>query len=115
MRKPVMHTETNVFNANEAPTWLWKQWMNVLSMRKQGVPVCGFTWYSLTDQIDWDIALAEKRGKVNECGLYDLNRKSRPVADAYKMLLKEFGQITIYPHGELLSITDLPATVKVDI
>jgi hypothetical protein len=28
------------------------------------------------------------------------------------MLLKEFGQITIYPHGELLSITDLPATVK---
>lgn len=77
--------------------------------------MCGFTWYSLIDQIDWDIALAEKRGMVNECGLYDLNRKPRPVADAYKMLLKEFGQITIYPHGELLSITDLPATVKVDI
>ncbi len=26
-RKPVMHTETNVFDANEAPTWLWKQWI----------------------------------------------------------------------------------------
>jgi beta-glucosidase/6-phospho-beta-glucosidase/beta-galactosidase len=113
--KPVMQTETNVFNADDAPAWLWKQWMNVLSMRKQGVPVCGFTWYSLTDQIDWDIALAEKNGNINECGLYDLNRKPRPVADAYKMLLKEFGQITIYPHGELLSITELPATVKVEI
>jgi hypothetical protein len=37
-------------------------------------------------QIDWNIALAEKRGKVNECGLYDLNHKSWPVADAYKVL-----------------------------
>jgi hypothetical protein len=62
--------------------------LNVLSMRKQSVPVCGSKWYSLTDQIDWDIALAEKRGKVNECGLYDLNRNSRPVEDAYKILLK---------------------------
>jgi len=114
-RKPVMHTETNVFDANEAPTWLWKQWMNVLSMRKQGVPVCGFTWYSLIDQIDWDIALSEKRGTVNECGLYDLNRKPRPVSEAYKMLLKEFGQITIYPHGELLEITEKPANIKVEI
>ncbi len=58
--------------------------LNVLSMRKQGVLVYGFTWYSLTDQIDWDIALAEKRGKVNECGLYDLNRKS----DLLQMLIK---------------------------
>lgn len=114
-RKPVMHTETNVFDADEAPNWLWKQWMNILAMRKQGVPVCGFTWYSLTDQIDWDIALAEKRGKVNECGLFDLNRKPRPVSEAYKMLLKEFGQITIYPQGEMLSLTDLPANVKVEI
>ncbi len=23
-RKPVMHTQTNVFDADEAPTWLWK-------------------------------------------------------------------------------------------
>ena len=25
-RKPVMHTETNVFSAEDAPAWLWKQW-----------------------------------------------------------------------------------------
>ncbi|MDJ0366453.1 hypothetical protein QMK33_14940 [Hymenobacter sp. H14-R3] len=28
-RKPVMRTETNVLDPNEAPVWLWKQWANV--------------------------------------------------------------------------------------
>ncbi|QDA60312.1 family 1 glycosylhydrolase [Hymenobacter jejuensis] len=113
--KPVMHTETNVFDAHEAPTWLWKQWVNILRMRKEGVPVLGFTWYSLIDQIDWDIALAQKVGKVNPCGLYDLDRKPRPVAEAYRMLLQEYGQITIVPHGELFEVTKQPATLKVEI
>ncbi|MFN2438870.1 MAG: family 1 glycosylhydrolase [Chitinophagaceae bacterium] len=114
-KKPVMHTETNVFDANEAPVWLWKQWVNILNMRKQGVPVCGFTWYSLIDQVDWDTGLAQKNGTINECGLYDMNRNKRPVADAYKMLLQQFGQLTIVPHGEMLGLTDEPATLKVEI
>ncbi len=114
-KKPVMHTETNVFDPENAPVWLWKQWMNILQMREDGVPVLGFNWYSLIDQIDWDIGLAEKKGTVNACGLYDLDRKPRPVADAYKMLLKEYGQITIVPHGEMLEITDRPARLKVEI
>lgn len=114
-KKPVMHTETNTFNAEEAPTWLWKQWLNILRMREDGVPVLGFTWYSLIDQVDWDNGLAEKKGKVNECGLYDMNRKPRPVAEAYKMLLQEFGQITIVPYGEMLEITDRVAKLKVTV
>ncbi len=114
-KKPVMHTETNVFDANEAPVWLWKQWMNVLNMRKEGIPVCGFTWYSLIDQVDWDTGLAQKNGTINECGLYDMNRNKRPVADAYKMLLQQFGQLTIVPHGEMLGLTDEPAILKVDV
>ncbi len=114
-KKPVMHTETNVFDPDKAPTWLWKQWINVLQMRKDGVPVLGFTWYSLIDQVDWDIALAKKRGKVNESGLYDLDRKPRPVADAYRQLLAEFGQITIVPHGEIFEVTEEPAKLKVEV
>jgi beta-glucosidase/6-phospho-beta-glucosidase/beta-galactosidase len=114
-KKPVMHTETNVFDAHMAPSWIWKQWINVLRMRDDGVPVLGFTWYSLHDQIDWDIGLAEKRGNICPCGLYDLNRKPRPVADAYKKLLKEFGQITIVPHGEMFEITSQEARLKVEI
>jgi hypothetical protein len=114
-RKPVMHTETNVFDAQKAPCWLWKQWVNILRMRQDGVPVLGFTWYSLTDQIDWDIELAEKRGTVNACGLYDLDRQPRPVAQAYQDLLQEFGQITVVPHGEMFEVTDEPASLKVEV
>jgi beta-glucosidase/6-phospho-beta-glucosidase/beta-galactosidase len=84
-------------------------------MRSDGVPVLGFTWYSLIDQIDWDIGLAEKRGTVNPCGLYDLDRKPRPVAEAYRQLLNEFGQITIVPHGEMFEVTDEPAKLKVEV
>jgi beta-glucosidase/6-phospho-beta-glucosidase/beta-galactosidase len=114
-KKPVMHTETNVFDAKEAPTWLWKQWANILRIRKEGVPVLGFTWYSLIDQIDWETGLAEQKGTVNACGLYDLDRKPRLVAEAYKSLLQEYGQITIVPHGELFEVTNAPATLKVEV
>ena len=113
--KPVMHTETNVFDADAAPNWLWKQWINVLQMRDDGVPVLGFTWYSLIDQIDWDTGLTQKNDRVNACGLYDLERKPRPVADAYRKLLDEFGQITIVPHGEMFEVTDEPARLKVEV
>jgi beta-glucosidase/6-phospho-beta-glucosidase/beta-galactosidase len=114
-KKPVMHTETNVFEAELASTWLWKQWVNVLRLRKEGVPVLGFTWYSLIDQLDWDTGLAEKNGTVNTCGLFDLDRKPRAVAESYKMLLQEYGQITMVPHGELFEVTDRPATLKVEV
>jgi beta-glucosidase/6-phospho-beta-glucosidase/beta-galactosidase len=114
-KKPVMHTETNVADAEDASKWLWKQWINVLRMRSDGVPVLGFTWYSLTDQVDWDIALEHKCGVVNECGLFDLNRKPRPVAKAYRALLKEFGQITIVPHGEMFEVTSRAARLKVEV
>lgn len=114
-RKPVMHTETNVFDANQAPSWLWKQWINILQMRKDGVPVLGFTWYSLIDQVDWDIELTEKKGIINECGLFDMNRNPRPVALAYKQILEQFGQITIVPYGEMFQITHRPASLKVEV
>ncbi len=113
--KPVMHTETNAMNAAENPKWLWKQWLNILRMRRDGVPVLGFTWYSLIDQIDWDTGLTKKNGTVNPVGLYDLNRKPRPVADAYRQLLESFGRITIMPHGEMFEITERAARLKVEV
>ncbi len=93
--RPVMHTETNnIGGADEAPRWLWKQFLNVRLMRMEGVPVLGFTWYSLTDQMDWDIALRDQRNMVNPIGLYDLDRKPRPVAGAYRQIIQEFsGQL----------------------
>ncbi|WP_229670795.1 family 1 glycosylhydrolase [Deinococcus aquiradiocola] len=114
-RRPVMHTETNTFDADRNPAWLWKQWMNVLQLRREGVPVVGFTWYSLTDQIDWDTGLAELNSRVNPVGLYDLQRQPRPVEAAYRDLLQNYGQITVVPHGEMFELTAQPATLRVQV
>jgi beta-glucosidase len=95
-RLPVMHTETNFaqgVSGEEAVFWLWKQWANVLRVRNDGIPIVGFTWYSLTDQIDWDTALREQNGQVNPVGLYDLDRKIRPVGSAYKQLVSDWAQV----------------------
>ena len=93
---PVMHTETNLWqgpNGDEAVNWLWKEWANVLRVRNDGVPIVGFTWYSLTDQVDWDTALRENHGNVNPLGLYDLNRNIRPVGEAYKKLISQWNRV----------------------
>jgi beta-glucosidase len=92
-RMPVMHTETNLRegpNGDEAVFWLWKQWANVLRVRNDGVPVVGFTWYSLTDQVDWVHALREKRGDVDQVGLFDLDRRIRPVGKAFRKLIADW-------------------------
>jgi beta-glucosidase len=95
-RLPVMHTETNFIEGprgDEAVNWLWKQWANVLRVRNDGVPTVGFTWYSLTDQIDWDTALREKNDRVHPVGLYDLNREIRPVGRSYKRLIADWRDV----------------------
>lgn len=85
-RLPVMHTETNI-SENNALRWLQTQWANVRRLKRDGIPIHGFTWYSLTDQVDWDSALRNDAGNVNSLGLYDLDRKIRPVGEAYKRLI----------------------------
>lgn len=93
---PVMHTETNLNQGpkgDEASYWLQKQWANILQARNRLVPLVGFTWYSITDQVDWDSALREKKGNVNPVGLFDLKRQIRPVGKAYKKLIQDWGQV----------------------
>ena len=95
-RIPVMHTETNYYegpNGDEAIYWLWKEWANVLRVRNDGIPVVGFTWYSLTDQVDWDTALREDNNRQNPLGLFDLDRKIRPVGEAYKKLIRDWQDV----------------------
>src|SRR5665213_9714 len=87
---PVMHTETNTKDADKAPWWLTKEWSNMHRLQQDGVPIIGFTWFSLTDQIDWETALREKNNHVDACGLYDLDRKVRPVGEAYKKLISQW-------------------------
>jgi beta-glucosidase/6-phospho-beta-glucosidase/beta-galactosidase len=86
---PVMHTETNC-SEPDAVRWLYKEWANVHQLKKDGVPLVGFTWYSLQDQVDWDTGLRENNGTVNSFGLCDLDRNIRPVGYAYKKLIRQW-------------------------
>jgi beta-glucosidase/6-phospho-beta-glucosidase/beta-galactosidase len=88
-----MHTETNLMDETQAPIWLRKEWTNMHRLKLEGVPILGFTWYSLTDQVDWDVALRENNGTVNPLGLVDLDRKIRPVGHAYKKLIEQWRDI----------------------
>lgn len=97
---PVMHTETNR-DEPDAVQWLWKTWANIQRLRKDGVPLVGMTWYSLTDQMDWDTGLSQNNGHVNPLGLYDLDRKIRPVGRAYQRLIKQWKDIPLLPNGPL--------------
>jgi len=95
-RLPVMHTETNLCQGpchDEAVRWLRKEWANVLRVRNNGVPIVGFTWYSLTDQVDWDTALRENNGNVNALGLADLDRNMRLVGHAYRDLIRDWTEV----------------------
>lgn len=93
-RLPVMHTETNR-TAKHAVEWLWKEWMNLLRLREDGVPIIGFTWFGLLDMKDWDTALTKMRGTVNKVGLYTLGRKPRKVAREYRRLVEEYSHLPI--------------------
>jgi beta-glucosidase/6-phospho-beta-glucosidase/beta-galactosidase len=85
---PIMHTETNQFQQLNATYWLERQWANVLRLRQEGYPVIGFTWYSLTDQVDWDIDLRVPRGHVNSNGLFDMQRRIRRVGVEYQRIVR---------------------------
>jgi len=90
---PMMHTETNLSDADRSWDWLWKQWMNLFRLRGDGVPMIGFTWYSLTDQVDWDTALREDAGRVNPVGLCDLDRNIRRVGFEYQKMIRQWEDI----------------------
>jgi beta-glucosidase/6-phospho-beta-glucosidase/beta-galactosidase len=86
-RRTLMHTETNRADVADASRWLWRQWHNVQLLRTSGVPIIGFTWYSLTDQIDWNRGIEEPLGIIDPVGLFDLNRDPREVGLSYKHLI----------------------------
>lgn len=91
-RLPVMHTETNIAEPNSV-AWLQKEWANLCRFKQDGFPIVGFTWYGLLDQVDWDTALRQNNGTVNPLGLYDLDRKIRPVGEAYRSLIKDWKNV----------------------
>ncbi|MGV3758067.1 MAG: family 1 glycosylhydrolase [Actinomycetota bacterium] len=75
----------------DGPRWLESLVGGMDRLAAAGRPVRGICWYSRGDQYDWDTALVEPIGRVTEVGLFDAERRSRPVADAYAALARSRG------------------------
>ncbi len=58
-------------------------------LRDDGLPVRGLCWYSRGDQFDWQTALVEPTGAVTEVGLFDQERRPRPVAGRLARLARD--------------------------
>ncbi|HUR94139.1 MAG TPA: family 1 glycosylhydrolase [Gemmatimonadales bacterium] len=86
---PLYLSETNESDAR-AVDWLHEIWSEALLLRTANVPVIGFTWYGLTDSVDWKYLLREDRGHEDPIGLTDLGRNLRPVGTAYAELIAKW-------------------------
>ena len=82
---PFMLSETNIAGSR-APRWLAEVWNDALTLRAEGAPIRGITWYGFVDHVDWDSGLVRNRGHVNTCGLVGLDRTPHRVGRLYRDL-----------------------------
>ncbi|MFN3583091.1 hypothetical protein [Phenylobacterium sp.] len=83
------HDQTVLSSHHDRP----KTWTGSPPSTASGIPTVGFTWCSLTDQVDWDVGLREQNNRVHPVGLYDLNREIRPVGLSYKQLIQDWREV----------------------
>ena len=105
-RLPIFHCETNRV-PRFAERWLAEQWSDMLALRAAGVPLRGFTWYSLTDQMDWQYGLRVQHNHVHPVGLYDLDRRIRPVGIAYRDLVARWSDEMRTPFAAPMAVPAL--------
>ncbi len=81
-RVPFWVAETSNLSLPVADQSVWLDAMveGLEGLRADGVPVRGLCWYSRGDQYDWQTLLMEPTGAVTEVGLFDAERRARPVA-----------------------------------
>jgi beta-glucosidase/6-phospho-beta-glucosidase/beta-galactosidase len=77
-RVPVMITETSAVGTDEVRSrWLESSVSMIKTLRGQGVPVIGYTWFPLSTMIDWRYRFSQEplENFYLELGLYHLNRQ----------------------------------------
>ena len=57
--------------------------------------------------VDWDTALHEHNNRVNPLGLFNLDRKIRPVGRAYERLTEQWKDTPLLPNGPLTLVGEL--------
>ncbi|MGH7214542.1 MAG: family 1 glycosylhydrolase, partial [Tepidisphaeraceae bacterium] len=73
---PLMLTETSIEGQPiNREIWLETNVDHIRRLREEGIPMLGFIWWPMIDQVDWDGALTHRIGKIHEVGLYHLDRQ----------------------------------------
>ena len=86
----VAETSNLGLSVEDGPRWL-DALLSGLGRLREGLPVRGVCWYSRGDQVDWQTMLTVPVGAVTEVGLFDAQRRPRPVAQAYADLAAAHG------------------------
>ncbi|MDQ4145961.1 MAG: family 1 glycosylhydrolase [Actinomycetota bacterium] len=109
-RKPIMITETST----PGPVWRRERWMDgslgvVHQLRREGVPVIGYTWWPMFSLVGWPYRRGQKLKKayLAHMGLWDLResgdgtlvRTRTPLVDKYAACLANAAG-TVGPLGE---------------
>jgi beta-glucosidase/6-phospho-beta-glucosidase/beta-galactosidase/glycosyltransferase involved in cell wall biosynthesis len=92
---PMMLTETSVDGKPiNREIWLEHTVEDCRRLREEGVPMLGYFWWPMIDQVDWDGALTHRIGKVHEVGLFNLRRQpDGTLARHATPLVKQFAAV----------------------
>jgi hypothetical protein len=95
-RRPFWVAETSNLglDVDDGVAWLTTLSATLDRMRSDGLPVRGVCWYSRGDQYDWHTMLTRPVGEVTRVGLFDDQRRARPVAEAYAALARQHTRIS---------------------
>jgi beta-glucosidase/6-phospho-beta-glucosidase/beta-galactosidase/glycosyltransferase involved in cell wall biosynthesis len=73
---PLMLTETSIDGKPiNREIWFDRTVDEIRQLREDGIPMLGFIWWPLLDQLDWDGAMTHRIGKIHEVGLFNLQRQ----------------------------------------
>jgi beta-glucosidase len=109
---PVMITETSAVGPEEIrEKWLQFSLETIKKLRREGVPVVGYTWFPMFTMIDWRYRFSQEplENFYLELGLYQLNRKPNgkrwletPLVEMMKDYIRNseesVGELNLSPH-----------------
>lgn len=92
---PMMLTETSIEGqAINREIWLEETVEDCRRLREEGIPMLGYFWWPMVDQVDWDGALTHRVGKIHEVGLFNLRRQADgTLARHATPLVKQFAEV----------------------
>ena len=74
---PMMVTETSADgHPINREVWLEQTIADCKHLREEGIPMNGYFWWPMIDQLDWDGALTHRVGKIHDVGIYNLKRQA---------------------------------------